>query len=116
MAGDGADLLPPFSGLDVPRLVAFAAARRPDHPFLVWEPFEGPSETLTYRAFDARVGAVAAGLAARGGRLGDHVLVHLDNCLESILAWYACAELGAIAVTTNARSSADELGYFAGHC
>ncbi len=44
------------------------------------------------------------------------MLIHLDNCIEAILAWFACVELGAIAVTTNTRSAAAEMEYFAGHC
>jgi len=43
------------------------------------------------------------------------VLIHLENCPEGLLAWIACGILGAVAVTTNARSSRDELAYFAGH-
>jgi crotonobetaine/carnitine-CoA ligase len=106
----------PLAGIDVPWLVAMRARTRHDHPFLIWEPFEGAGETLTYGAFDDRVGRLAAGLARRGLRQGDFLLVHLDNCLETILAWYAAAELGAVAVTTNTRSSGEELAYFAEHC
>jgi acyl-CoA synthetase (AMP-forming)/AMP-acid ligase II len=29
---------------------------------------------------------------------GDYVLIHLDNCIEAMLAWFACVEIGAIAV------------------
>ena len=36
--------------------------------------------------------------------------------LEATPAWFACVELGAIAVTTNTRSAAAEMEYFAGHC
>ena len=106
----------PFAGIDVPWLVDLRARTRRDHPFLIWEPFEGPGETLSYGAFDDRVGRLAAGLARRGLKPGDFLLLHLDNCLETILAWYAAARLGAVAVTTNTRSSADELAYFAEHC
>lgn len=107
--------LHPFNGFDIPALVALQAQRRPDHPFIVWEPFDGAGETWTYARFADDVSRIAAGLAKRGVRSGDRVLVHLDNCPETLLAWYACAHLGAVAVTTNARSSADELAYFAGH-
>ncbi|MEN6544189.1 AMP-binding protein [Parvibaculum sp.] len=105
----------PFSGFDVPHLLALHAAARPAHPFLIWEPFEGPSRTWTYAEFAEETKAVAAGLKARGVQFGDRVLVHLDNCPETIIAWYACAHLGAVAVTTNARSVADELTYFSEH-
>jgi crotonobetaine/carnitine-CoA ligase len=106
----------PFRGLDVAELIRIRARTRPDHPFLIWEPFEGPGATLTYAAFADKVGRVAAGLAQRGVTSGEYVLIHLDNCLETLVAWYACATLGAVAVTTNARSSLDELSYFASHC
>jgi crotonobetaine/carnitine-CoA ligase len=105
----------PFSAFDVPHLVAAHAAGRPNHPFLIWEPFEGEARVWTYAGFADEVRRVAAGLRARGVREGERVLIHLDNCPESIIAWYACAHLGAVAVTTNARSVADELGYFSEH-
>ncbi len=66
--------------------------------------------------FTSRVGALAAGLVARGIKPGEFVLIHLDNCVEAMLAWFACVELGAIAVTTNTRSAPAEMEYFAGHC
>lgn len=106
----------PFRGLDVAELVRIRARTRPDHPFLIWEPFEGQSETLTYAGFYDRVLRLAAGMAKRGIKPGDYILIHLDNCLETLLAWYACADLGAVPVTTNARSSLDELTYFAENC
>src|SRR5262249_27613663 len=31
-------------------------------------------------------------------------------------AWHACSRLGAVAVTTNTRSSAEELAYYAANC
>ena len=36
--------------------------------------------------------------------MGDRVLIHADNCPEMVLAWYACAVVGAVGVTTNTRS------------
>jgi crotonobetaine/carnitine-CoA ligase len=106
----------PFAGLDVPWLLRMRAEVRRDHPFLIWAPFEAPARKWTYGEFHERVGALAAGLAGRGVRPGEYVLIHLDNCIEAMLAWFACVELGAIAVTTNTRSAAAELEYFAGHC
>lgn len=108
-------LVHPFVNFDVSRLVALRARTRAEHPFLVWAPFEGPSVTWTYARFHDHVRRIAAGLSRRGVAVGDRVLIHLENCPEAILAWYACAEIGAIAVTTNARSAQDELSYFAEH-
>ncbi|MDI4237641.1 AMP-binding protein [Bradyrhizobium sp. Arg237L] len=106
----------PFAGLDVPWLLRMRAEIRRDHPFLIWAPFEAPARKWTYGEFHARVGALAAGLAKRGVTPGEYVLIHLDNCIEAMLAWFACVELGAIAVTTNTRSAAAEMEFFAGHC
>lgn len=106
----------PFAGIDLRWLVAAQARTRRGHPFLIWEPFEGAGTTLSYGAFHDSVGRVAAGLVARGVAPGDFILIHLDNCLEALLAWYGCAELGAVAVTTNTRSAGPEVGYFADHC
>jgi crotonobetaine/carnitine-CoA ligase len=106
----------PFAGLDVPWLLRLRAETRRDHRFLIWAPFDAPARPWTYGEFHDRVGALAAGLAARGVKPGECVLIHLDNCIEALLAWFACVELGAIAVTTNTRSAAAEMDYFADHC
>ena len=106
----------PFAGLDVPWLLRMRAETRRDHPFLIWAPFEAPSRSWTYGEFHERAGALAAGLVKRGIKPGEYVLIHLDNCIEAMLAWFACVELGAIAVTTNTRSAPAEMEYFAGHC
>jgi carnitine-CoA ligase len=106
----------PFAGLDVPWLLRMRAETRRDHTFLTWAPFDAPARRWTYGEFHERVGALAAGLARRGIRQGDYILIHLDNCIEAMLAWFACVELGAIAVTTNTRSAAAEIEYFASHC
>src|SRR5258708_26836009 len=92
------------------------AETRRDHPFLIWAPFDAPARKWAYGEFYDRVGALAAGLKARGVAPGEYVLIHLDNCIEAMLAWFACVELGAIAVTTNTRSAPAEMEYFAGHC
>ena len=92
--------LHPFNRFDVPSLLAHRAAHRRDHPFIVWEPFEGDGQTWTYGQFHAQVGRIAGGLARRGVGARDRVLIHLDNCPETLLAWYACAWLGARAPAT----------------
>jgi crotonobetaine/carnitine-CoA ligase len=105
-----------FAGMDVPWLLKMRAESRRDHPFLVWAPFDAPARIWAYGEFCERVGALAAGLAKRGIKPGEYVLIHLDNCVEAMLAWFACVELGAIAVTTNTRSAPAEMEYFADHC
>lgn len=115
-ADQGFGTIHPFAGRDLNWLLDERAATRSDHPFLVWEPFVGERQVWTYACFRARVLRVAAGLHARGVVAGEAVLVHLDNSPELELLWFACARIGAIVVTTNTRSSADELSYFADNC
>ncbi len=107
--------LTPFEGMDIRTLIDGQAIRRGGHPFLIWEPFEGRGETWSYAEFAGTIRRFAAGLQTRGVAPGQRVLVHLDNCPESIFAWLGCAYAGAVAVTTNAKSSGDELAYFARH-
>lgn len=105
----------PFEGMDIRTLVDNQARLHGDRPCLTWEPFEGDGATWTYGQFRDALRRFAAGLQARGVRPGQRVLVHLDNCPESVIAWLGCAYAGAVAVTTNAKSSQDEIAYFAGH-
>jgi crotonobetaine/carnitine-CoA ligase len=105
----------PFIGLDVPWLLEQRALARRDHPFIVWAPFDGPTTSISYGEFHHRVGRIAGGLRQRGVQRGERVLIHLDNCPEALLAWYACTWIGAVAVTTNARAAGDELAYYAEH-
>jgi crotonobetaine/carnitine-CoA ligase len=105
----------PFAGQDIRTLLRAQAVAKRDKPFLIWAPFEGAEQSWTYGEFVARAERVAAGLHRRGVRQGDRVLIHLENCPEGLLAWFGCGILGAVAVTTNARSSVDELAYFAAH-
>lgn len=104
-----------MTGQDIPWLLAHWAEHKPDHPLLVWEPKDGAGRQWTYREFQTDVRRLAAGLLANGVTRGDKVLIHADNCPEGVLAWYACATLGAAAVTTNTRSVMSELQYFVEH-
>ncbi|MEQ8841065.1 MAG: class I adenylate-forming enzyme family protein [Acidimicrobiales bacterium] len=100
---------------DLPHLIDQWVDAQPDTPLLVWEPRDGHTRTWTYREFRDDTLRIAAGLVARGVSLGDRVLIHADNCPEMVLAWYACARIGAVGVTTNTRSVANEVAYFASH-
>ena len=113
---DARTLVNPFAGRDVNWLLDFRAETRGDHPFLIWEPFAGERSVWTYRQFRDRVLRVAAGLHKRGIKAGDYVLLHLDNSPEMEFLWFACARIGAVAVTTNTRSAGAELEYFADNC
>lgn len=104
-----------FEGQDIAWLVDHWATHQPEKVFLIWEPKDGPSRSWTYAEFAEETKAVAAGLAARGVGVGDMVLIHAENCPEGVIGWYACARVGAVAVTTNTRSVAAEVNYFITH-
>jgi crotonobetaine/carnitine-CoA ligase len=107
--------LTPFEDQDIRSLIDAQAVRRADHPWLIWEPFQGEGGAVSYAKFAMTVRRFAAGLQARGVKPGERVLIHLDNCPEFVVVWLGCAYAGAVAVTTNARSSRAEIAYFAQH-
>ena len=109
------DPLHPFEGWDLRTLIDLRAAQSGDRPFLTWEPFEGGAKAWSFAEFGKAVRSLAAGLQARGIAPGDRVLIHLENCPESLIAWLGCGYAGVVPVTTNARSTDDELAYFAEH-
>lgn len=102
-------------GRDVPSVLASRVATYGDKPFMVWEPFEGSPATYSYAQFGAAVESLAGALHSRGVQIGDRVLVHLDNSPEFVISWFACSRLGAVAVSTNTRSVARDMEYFAEH-
>jgi crotonobetaine/carnitine-CoA ligase len=106
----------PFTGQDVWQLVQLRGRVSTDQTFMVWNPFDGPPRTWTFGQLARDAAAIGTALTRRGVRRGDRVLIHMDNCPEFVLAWCACAAVGAVAVTTNTRSVGDELAYFAQDC
>jgi crotonobetaine/carnitine-CoA ligase len=102
-----------MGGQDIPWLLALRAEQRAAHPAIVWDPPDGAPRTWTYRELWDDVRRLAAGLHVRGVKLGDKVLLHADNSPELVLAWLACATVGAVGVTTNTKSVADEVAWFA---
>lgn len=104
-----------FAGKDIPWLMKLWATQTPDKIFLVWEPKDGPSRSWSYKQFWTETNQVACGLLAKGVKKTDKVLIHAENCPEMMIAWYACAIVGAVGVTTNTRCIGDELTYFAEH-
>ena len=99
-------------GQDVAWMLDRWTERTPEKIFLVWEPFEGDPKRWTYAEMQESADRFAAALLERGIAAGDRLLVHMENCPEFLIAVFACARIGAIAVTTNTRSVARDIAYY----
>ena len=85
---------------------------QPDKVFFHWHPFEGEGRAWTYREFWDDICALASGLQQEGIGIEDKVVIHSENCPEMVISWYACALIGAVAVTTNAGATPREMEHF----
>ncbi len=82
-----------------------AAARgTPDRPAL----FAGDA-ALSFADLDARVGAVAQALAARGIQVGSRVAIFAQNRIETVVAIHALLSIGAAIVPIHPRLTAGEV-------
>lgn len=106
----------PFLDFDVAHLIEERGRQLADRELLVWEPFDGRRTSWTYARFARDARRVAAGLHRAGVGVGDVVLIHLDNCPSVLLAWAACARLGAVAARVNTKLTAAELRRVAELC
>jgi len=104
----------PFVGMDLNTALADRVETRGHHPLLIWAPPGADCTAWTYADFAVDVRRMAAGLAARGVTSGDAVIVHMDNCPAFLMLFFACAQLGAVAVCVNTRYSADEIEHAIG--
>ncbi len=102
-----------FRGMDVTWLLEQWVERQPDKTFVIWAPFEETDRRWSYAELAKYAKQFAAGLYSRGVRAGDFVLIHSDNSPYFLTAWFGCAYLGAVPVTINTRSVADNVKYFA---
>ncbi|RHW23771.1 acyl-CoA synthetase [Nocardioides immobilis] len=69
-----------------------------DKQAVVFEGDEGQQRWLTYRDLDHEVRRFAANLVALGVRQGDRVVLFLPVVPEAVVAFLACAAVGAISV------------------
>ncbi|QIB64919.1 AMP-binding protein [Kineobactrum salinum] len=105
-----------MSGKNVSSLLRYWQEKSPDNTFLKWEPLAaGKPRSWSYEQFATDVWRLSSGLLKLGVKKGDCINIHLDNSPEFLLSWFSCVHLGAIPVTTNTRSSLDELSYYLSH-
>ncbi len=65
---------------------------------------------LTHAQLQQQVQALAGGLQRLGVQRGDRVALWLPNCAEWVVAFLACAHLGALVLAVNTRFRAAEAG------
>lgn len=92
-------------------LVAEAAQRHGDRPYLLWR-----DRQVSFAELDRRSGQYARGLAELGVRKGDRVAVMLENCPEYLFVWFGTAKLGAIEVSVNTAFKGAILQYILQDC
>ena len=73
-------------------------------------------ERLTWRETVRRSSAIAAGLRNLGLQPGDRLAVLVGNRTEFVLALYAAAQLGVIAVLLSTRLQKPEVAYMLNDC
>lgn len=73
-------------------------------------------QRLSYRQLLATAASLAAGMAQAGVRVGDRVALLLGNRIEFVVALFAAARLGAIAVPLSTREQTPGLSYMLQHC
>lgn len=83
-------------------------AENPEHEFMI---YADRDLRFTYREFNNRVDNLACGLYSLGVRKGDKVGIWATNVPDWLTYMFACARLGAIAVTVNTSYKLHELEY-----
>ncbi|AHH17574.1 acetyl-coenzyme A synthetase [Nocardia nova SH22a] len=78
-------------------------------PAVVYEGDSGERRTLTYAELDAEVRRFAANLSALGVARGDRVVLFLPVVPEAVIAFLACAMIGAVSVPAFSGYGADAL-------
>ena len=92
--------------LTIATLIEEHAARRPDHPALVFEGHE-----WNYASFNAAANRFARVLEAAGIGAGDVVALLVDNRPETLMLVAAAAKLGAAAAMCNTKQRGDVLAH-----
>lgn len=84
------------------------AAETPDKEYIV---YSDRNLRFTWKQFNRRVDNMAKGLLAIGVKHGTHVGIWAKNVPDWLTFLYACAKIGAVAVTVNTNYKQAELEY-----
>jgi long-chain acyl-CoA synthetase len=94
----------------LPDLLRETAGRIPDQTFIHWQ-----GRQVTYKEFDERTDAIAAGLADLGVKSGDVVSVLLPNCPDFLEAWWGILKADAVFGPINPANTTPEVAYVLNH-
>jgi long-chain acyl-CoA synthetase len=93
-----------YPEITMPAALEESARKYPDHTALI---FKGTK--ITYREYNEAVDRFAAALQGLGVKKGDRVAVHLLNCPQFPIAYYAVLRIGGIVVPCNPVYTAREM-------
>lgn len=88
--------------------------RSPDKVALVFEGRDGEVSEFSYADIGERSARIAGGLDRLGVGRDDKVVLHLPNCPEFVLTFFALARLGAVGVPSNTANLAAEMRHVVG--
>jgi long-chain acyl-CoA synthetase len=91
--------------------VAYAAARRPEHPAVV-----APSGSRTFDELNGNANRLVRALRRRGFAPGDSVAILCSNRAEFVETWAACTRAGFRLTTVNWHLTPDEAAYIVDDC
>lgn len=94
--------------LTLSQLLREKTKENPSQEFMV---YSDRGLRFTYQEFDKRVDDMAAGLYAIGVKKGDNIGIWATNVPDWLTYMFACARLGAVAVTVNTSYKLHELEY-----
>ncbi len=84
------------------------ASETPETEYIV---YSDRNLRFTWKAFDNRVDNMAKGLLAIGVTKGSHVGIWAQNVPDWLTFLYACAKIGAVAITVNTNYKAHEIDF-----
>lgn len=98
----------------IPLFLEFHATERPRESALLTE-FRGCRQTFSWEELNELTNQTAHWILNCGLKKGQTFIVHLSNCLESILFWLGAAKSGTVCVPVNPASTSSELTYLFEH-
>ena len=94
--------------LTLNQLLKEKTAENPNQEFMI---YADRNLRFTYEEFNNRVDDLACGLYSLGVKKGDNVGIWATNVPDWLTYMFACARLGAVAVTVNTSYKLHELEY-----